>query len=247
GYQTSIAWETFRVRQITQLVQFLGLQLGVLFLAIAGLDAALPYARRIFTREARARFGRGAAIAAMTAMAIAVIALVANRHLESRVRSAAEVTLFAPAEAAMALPALVEIAQSLLTAIIVSAAVALFTVAARTRATLFAILGLFFVMLDPGVTLAQAPLMLVRTLAAALVVWLIARYVLDANPLAWPATIFLALTLSAAATFLQHTRPDLIANGIALMAIAAGVVVWLLAGGEEDDAAAQQGNGESGA
>ena len=68
--------------------------------------------------------------------------------------------------------------------------------------------------------------MLAHALATALVAWLIARFVLDANPLAWPLTAFLMTLLQAAATMFGNHRPDLLANGIALAILTALALLW---------------------
>src|SRR5438128_12484494 len=65
GYSTSVAWETFRIRMATSMLTQIGLQTGIIFLAILGLMATVPYVPSIFTRESRARFGRAADVAAM--------------------------------------------------------------------------------------------------------------------------------------------------------------------------------------
>jgi hypothetical protein len=52
-------------------------------------------------------------------------------------------------------------------------------------------------------------------------VWLIARFVLDANPLAWPLAMFLTAILQTAAMLMHNHRPDLFANGVALLVFAA--------------------------
>jgi hypothetical protein len=229
GYQTSIAWDTFRVRQITQFVTDAGLRIGLLFLALAGLEAALPYALNLGMREGRARFGRSAVVAALTAISILVVAYIANQHLSHAVRSSAEVSIDAPTEVTTAFPALVELTQAFLGAIIASAAIALFATAIRTRLALITIIGITFAMLDPSATLAQTPLMALRALATALILWVVAKYVLDANPLAWPLTFFLLIAITAANSLLHHHRPDLIANGIAVLVFAIAAVVWALA------------------
>ncbi|HEX7831003.1 MAG TPA: hypothetical protein VF787_15210, partial [Thermoanaerobaculia bacterium] len=226
GYQTSIAWDTFRVRQITQFVTDAGLRLGLLFLALAGLEAALPYALNLGTREGRARFGRSAVVAALTAISILVVAYIANQHLSHAVRSSAEVSIDAPTEVTTAFPALVELTQAFLGAIIASAAIALFASAIRTRLALITIIGITFAMLDPSATLAQTPLMALRALATALILWAVAKYVLDANPLAWPLTFFLLIAMTAATSLLHHHRPDLIANGIAVLVFAVIAILW---------------------
>lgn len=89
------------------------------------------------------------------------------------------------------------------------------------------IAGIFCVMLDGSVTLEEMPLMLARAAAAALLAWVVARHVLDSNPLAWPLTFFLLLLFGAAATLIRNERPDLVTNGVALLALAAVVVAWI--------------------
>src|SRR5688572_33220642 len=88
------------------------------------------------------------------------------------------------------------------------------------------IFGVLCMIVDPMVTNAQLPLMLVRSMAIALFIWLVARYVLDANPLAWPLAIFLGATLLSASSLLENHRPDLIANGVALIAFAVAALAW---------------------
>jgi len=228
AYSTSVSWETFRVRLITQFVSDVGLQLGVLFLALAGLEASLPFALSLLTREGRARFGRGAAVAAVTAISLAAIVSVALQWIEVVWPGAATISLSVPEQVSTPLPALTEAAQALFLAVAVSAAVALYAYAVRKRIALITTVALFFAMIDPSASAAQAPLMLARALALAAAAWLVARYVLAANPLAWPLTLFVAMTLQAAAMLLQNHRPDLLANGVALIAIAIAAVVWLV-------------------
>ncbi|HEX2834027.1 MAG TPA: CPBP family intramembrane glutamic endopeptidase [Thermoanaerobaculia bacterium] len=236
GYNTSIAWDTFRIRQITSFITSLGLRLGLLFLALAGLNAAIPFALDLGSREARARFGRSAVLAALTTLAIVLLALVANQHLAHVVRSSAEIQISAPSEVAIPLPAFSEIAQAILGAIVASAAIALYANALRTRAAIVTMTGVALAMLDPSVTLAQTPLMVLRAIAVAVLVWLVARYVLNGNPLAWPLTIFLTLTTSAAAALLRNHRSDLLMNGVAVLVIAAAVIVWSVGAKERVDA-----------
>jgi hypothetical protein len=221
GYSTSVAWETFRVRLITDFVRSVGAQCGLLFLALAGLEAALPYALSLIRREGRARFGRSAAIAAVTALAIVVMVGTALEWLTIAFPSAARISLHVPDAVARPLPSLIDGSQALVGALIVSGAVALYSLALRRRAALVTIAGIFCASVDPTVTLAQAPLMLIAAIVVALVTWVIGRYILDGNPLAWPLAVFLALTAQSAATLMTNQRFDLIAHAVALFVFGA--------------------------
>jgi membrane protease YdiL (CAAX protease family) len=229
GYSTTVAWETFAVGVVTGFIREVGLQVGVMFLALAGLEASVPYALSLFTREGRARFGRGAAVSALTAVSIGVIALVFQQYAAKLIPSSVSVTIFAPSEVATPLPAVIETLQALFGAIIFAAAVALYSTAIRQHIAIVTIAALFCLSLDPTATLAQAPLMLLRALVTALLAWVVARYVLDGNPLAWPLAVFIGSLLQTAAVLLQNHRPDLIANGVALLVFAAAAVAWVAA------------------
>jgi len=69
--------------------------------------------------------------------------------------------------------------------------------------------------------------MLARALAMAALAWLVARYVLDANPLAWPMVVFIGASLQIAAVLLSNHRPDLMANGVAMIVFVVAAVVWM--------------------
>ena len=226
GYSTSVAWETFRVSLITSFVFEVGMQVGVIFLALAGLGAAVPYAFSVLTAEGRARFGKSAVIAAVTAISVIVITDVGARFVAHAVPSAGEVAISVPDEVATLLPALTETGVALMAAIVLSGIVALYAATLRRWAAPITIAAVFLATLDPMVTMRQAPLMLVRGLVFALLVWGIARYVLDANPLAWPLFVFLGTTLQTAATLARHSRPDLLANALVLVVFAAAAAVW---------------------
>jgi membrane protease YdiL (CAAX protease family) len=229
GYSTAVAWETFTIGLVTAFVRDVGLQVGVLFLALAGLEAAVPYALSLVTRAGRARFGRGAAIAALMTVSILIVVTVMQQFLANAMPSHASVSLSAPAEVATPLPAVIETLQALFGAIVFAAAVALYASAIRKRVAAVTIAALFCIALDPLATLAQTPLMLLRALVFALLAWVVARYVLDGNPLAWPLTLFVAAVLQTAAVLLQNHRPDLIGNGIAMLVFAAAAVAWIAA------------------
>ncbi|HEX6177111.1 MAG TPA: CPBP family intramembrane glutamic endopeptidase, partial [Thermoanaerobaculia bacterium] len=73
-YNTSVAWETFQLNVITDALRNVGLRLLGLFLAVAAVLSLMPQLRRFFSAEGRARFGRAAAVGAISAMALLAIA-----------------------------------------------------------------------------------------------------------------------------------------------------------------------------
>jgi len=228
GYSTTVAWETFRIGLITSFIRDVGLQVGLLFLALAGLEATVPYALSLPRKEGRARFGRGAAIATLTALSLLAAGQVALKYFALAFPSSATVSFSAPEDVATPLPALINGTQALFGAIVLSGAVALYAATLRKHAALVTTLALFCMLLDPSSTPAEMPLMLVRAAIVAAAVWLIARYVLDGNPLAWPLAVFTGALLGSAATLLQNQRTDLIANGWTLILFALVVLVWIL-------------------
>ena len=195
GYSTSTAWETFRISLATAFIRDAGLQIGLIFLALAGLEAAVTYAPGILSAEGRARFGRSAVVAALTAIAALAIALI-------------------------------EGGQAISGTIIFAAAVALYLHALRRKAALVTIVVVFCASIDPLATPTQVPLMLIRGLVVAALVWVLARYVLGANPLAWPLFAFVAATLQTASVLVENHRPDLLANALALVVFALVALIW---------------------
>jgi hypothetical protein len=230
GYSTTVAWETFRVSMITGFVTQVGWQVGAIFLAVAGLEATVPYALSVLTAEGRARFGRSAVVAAVTAIGVLVIADVAARFAAHAMPWAGEVALGAPPEVATFLPALTEGGGALMAALIVPAAVALYAFALRKRTAAITVAVVFLMTLDPLATMRQMPVMLLRSLILGVLVWVLARYVLGANALAWPLFAFLGLTLQTAAMLARHGRPDLLANALALAAMAVAAALWVWRG-----------------
>ena len=63
-------------------------------------------------------------------------------------------------------------------------------------------------------------------LLGAAVAWLIARYVLDGNVLAWPFVVFLAVMLNGIDSMAQH-RLDLHVNAAAVAVLLVAAIVWL--------------------
>jgi membrane protease YdiL (CAAX protease family) len=229
GYPTTVAWDTFRIGLITSFITQVGLRVGLLFLALAGLEAAIPYALSLVTREGRTRFGRSAVVAVLTALSIAVLWLSVQQLVARAVPLSASVGLSVPSEVATPLPAVLEMLQALTGAIIFSAAAALYSLALVKHRAAVTIAAVFLAAIDPQATAAQAPLMLLYALCMAGLVWVVGRYVLDGNPLAWPLAAFVGSLLQAAAMLLQNHRPDLIGSGIALVVFAVVALVWMAA------------------
>lgn len=234
GYSTSVAWSTFRFDMAVDLIRTIGLQLGVVFLAVAALDAASPAALSLLSREARARFGRAAAIAAITAVAVFIGSRALLQLLATLFPSLQAVpSLDAPNDVAIALPGLIGLLQATLAAVVVSAAIALFAIAARTlprtrwTAPLVTILAIAAAALSPGAPPHTMPLMLLRALALGAVAWFIGKVVIGENVLAVPLAIFTLVALADAATLLQNHRADLLANAVAELAVVAIVYAWV--------------------
>jgi len=223
SYSTTVAWVTFVVGVVTSFVQSIGVQAGVMFLALAGLEAAMP---QVLERT-RERFGRSAAVAAIAAVAIGALLYVAMQFVAHALPWSASVGVSVPNFLATPLPAFTEPAQALFGAIVIACAVALYSTALPPRHLgIVTVVALFCAMVDPLATPRQAPVMLAGALVIALVVWLVARYVLGANPLAWPLAIFLGATLNSAAVMLANHRTDLVINGVAMVVIGAITLAW---------------------
>jgi membrane protease YdiL (CAAX protease family) len=230
GYSTTVAWETFVVGLITDFVRQVGFQCGVMFLALAGLEAAVPTAMHALTREGRARYGRSAVVAVLTALAIITIGGVAMDAVTHALPWSASIEISAPSQVATPLPAITDAAQALFGAFILAAAVALYTTALpRNQLALVTIAGVFCANVDPLATPRETPLMLGYAAFVALLTWVVARYVLNGNPLAWPLAVFTGGTLSIAATLFGQHRTDLLVNAFVLVAFAVAALIWAAA------------------
>jgi membrane protease YdiL (CAAX protease family) len=235
GYSTSVQWRTFQFDMAVDLVRTIGFQLGVFFLAVAALDAAYPHALALLSREGRARFGRAAAVAAITGIALFIASRGLLQLVTTIVPSLASVpSIDAASEVAIALPGLLGILQAALAAVVVSAGIALFAIALKTlphsrwTGPLITILAMAAAALSPSAPPHTMPLMLLRALLLGVAVWLIARYVTAGNLLAYPLAIFTILVLADAATLLRNHRPDLLANAIGELVVLAIVYVWVV-------------------
>ena len=233
GYNTSVRWETFAASMTVNVIRDAALRIGILFLAFAALDAAFPYALELLRRESRARFGRSAAIAALTAVAAFAVARGGMHWLAVQFPAAADISIDVPNLVEIAWPSLLAIGEALYDAVIGSAVVAMFVVTLRSLPVpqwardLIAIAALFCASVDAGSTPAQTPLMIVRSIVVALTTWAVARFVLNGNALAWPAAIFTAFALQSAAELVQ-SRADLRMHAIVIASVVAAALAWLL-------------------
>jgi len=151
-------------------------------------------------------------------------------------------TLSVPASVAMPLPALLSAGWAVVGTIVGSAAVGLLVLALRSmtwRAWLpWAVMAAALVLrgLDPSVTPAEMPLMLLSTATLALIALVAARFLLGRNLLAYPLTIALVLLLSNASQLLHNHRPDLRANGIAEIVVVIALMLWVATPSEPSEA-----------
>ncbi|HEX9502088.1 MAG TPA: CPBP family intramembrane glutamic endopeptidase [Thermoanaerobaculia bacterium] len=234
GYDTSVGWDTFINGLAITTITVTAVQIGLLFLALAAIDAAYPQALDWFRHEGRARFGRSALIAAVTATGLLAIRKIILQILAQAFPSIASIDgLDIPLTVNMALPAVIDIGQAVIRAIEASAVMALFVVSlremprAKRLADITAILAFFFVMLESSTNATEAPLMLLSSASAALAVWFVVRFVLRENLLAYPLAAALALLLGSAASLLQNQRNDLILNGVVEIIAAIALVIWI--------------------
>jgi membrane protease YdiL (CAAX protease family) len=232
-YNTSITWQTFITNQTINIIRNFGLQLGAIFLAVAGLASAYPEAFHLARRDSRARLGRSAAIAALTTISIAVLFRIAEQAVALRFPALTSVHgLNAPDFVAIPLPALVGIASTIIRTLMACAVFGLFMLALRGfnarpwLPAMIATTAIFLAAFDASANLKETPLMLISAAIVAALAFIVVRYILAANLLAYPLTIAVALLLGNAADLLQNHRTDLMANGIAEIAVAFVLLLW---------------------
>ncbi len=242
-YQTSEQWQTFITANLVRTIFGVGVKLGALFIAIAGIDIAYPHALELRTRAARARVGRAALVAAVTAVALMAIARIAAAIVEQRFPRTMSIDgLRVPQSVALPLPSLWAIGDAMLLAIAGAAAIGLFVLAIRSfgRTTwlpdVIGVALLFGLTIDSRVTPTQLPSAIAGTLLAALLIWALVRFVLGRNLLAYPLAILLRELLFGAPALLQNHREDLTINGIVMLAAAAAVALWAVLPREPRDA-----------
>lgn len=232
GYATSVKWDTFLTGYAVDIVRDVGLRLGALFLAIVAIDAAVPYALDSLSREARAKFGRSAVIAAIAAIASFAAVRSLIQLIAAQFPAAANVSLDIPNAVAVSFPSILTIAEAFFDAVVASGVVAAFAYAVssfpKTRwlRGVLAVAVIFCAAVRADATFAQTPLMLFRAAALALLTWVVARYVLDGNVLAWPIAAFIAVMLNGIDSMAQH-RLDLHLNVVVVVVVLIAVIVWV--------------------
>jgi len=232
GYSTSVKWDTFFTSYIVDILRDVGLRLGGLFLAVVAIDAAIPYALDALSRQARARFGRQAVVAAITAIASFAAVRALLRLIQAQFPAAANVSLEIPSAVAVPFPAILTFAEACFDAVVASGVIAAFAYAVSSFRKVPWLRGaltigiIFCASMRPDATFAQTPLMLIRAAALAVLIWVIARYVLDGNVLAWPFAIFMAIVLNGIDSMAQH-RLDLHINVLALAIVLVAAIVWM--------------------
>jgi membrane protease YdiL (CAAX protease family) len=232
-YNTSISWQTFITNQTVNIIRNVGLQLGAIFLAVAGLASAYPDAFHLARRDSRARLGRSAAIAALMTISIAVLFRVAEQAIALRFPALTSVHgLNAPEFVAIPLPGLVGIASTIIRTLMACAVFGLFMLALRGFSArpwlpaMIATTAIFLAALDASANLKETPLMLISAAVIAALAFIVIRYILGTNLLAYPLTIAVALLLGNAADLLQNHRRDLTINGIAEIVVAVALLLW---------------------
>jgi len=232
SYSTSTSWDTFLLNATTDAVRTVGLQILLLFIAVSAILTIVPFATSLATREARARFGRHAAVAVVTAIG----ALVAGREVLRLVAFAfpgiAAVSDISISDTVVIpWPALIEILLAVAAAVIFAGMAALFANAVASwphpRAAAIATIAIVFtITLDSTATLSELPLTVITSAALGVLVWVIARYVLGHNPLAWPLAAFTIALVESGVSMAQNHRLDLEVQGAIVLAVALAVLAW---------------------
>jgi hypothetical protein len=242
-YNTSIGWQTFIAGQLTSTALRVGLQLGLIFLALAAIDAAYPGALEWRSRAGRARFGRAALAGALATIALLVIREGVLQMLANRLPGAAVLHgLALPRSTVLPMPGPLAVGQAIIHTILGSAAVGLFIISLRGLQwkpwlpPVVAVTVLFLAGVDPSATPRQMPLMLLSAATLPVIIWIAVQFFLGRNLLAYPLTIALSLLLSSAALLLQNKRPDLLANAIGVIVVIVALMFWVAAPAESVEA-----------
>ncbi|HEV7427165.1 MAG TPA: type II CAAX endopeptidase family protein [Thermoanaerobaculia bacterium] len=233
-YNTSITWQTFITSQTINIIRTVGLHLGMIFLAVAGLAAAYPEAFHLARRESRARLGRSAAVAALTTISIAIVFRIGQQAIALKFPSLMWThALNAPESVAVPLPGLIGFFSTILMTLTACSVFGLFVLALRgfsARPWLPATIGtsaIFLATLDSSATVQQMPLMIVFAAVTAALAFIIIRYILGRNLLAYPLTIAVTILLANGADLLPLHRADLTINGIAEIVVAIALLIWI--------------------
>ena len=233
SYSTTTAWETFGLNVVTDVVRSAGLQILVLFLALAGILSIHGHIARLLSAESRARAGRAAAVAAVTAIAAMAVIAELNRQLEHAFPARMRVGEMAiPGAIATAVPSLIEASEAVVAAIVFSGLVTLFATAVaawkrRSHALAASAVIIFCVSIDTSAGPRELAMMLITTAIFTAGAWLIAYRVLGTNVLAWPAMVFTGSLLQSGAVLLQNDRSGLMVHGVILVIVAVMALIWL--------------------
>lgn len=231
-YNTSTSWDTFLVNATTNAVRLAGLQILMIVASVVAIFAAAPYARAVISREGRARFGRHAALAVLTAIGLLVSGREIARFAAHRFPSMANVgEMSVPDEAVLPLPLLLDLGSAVVGAVVFAGAAAAYSAAARNwkhprTAPVITMTTIFCLMIDSSATLRELPMTLATSAAVAVLLWVMARHLLDGNPLAWPLAAFTTSLFESGASMVQNHRADLQLQGWIAFAIAIGTLIW---------------------
>ena len=234
-YNTAMAWDTFLLNVTTDVVRTAGLQILMLFVAIAAIYSVVPFAPALLSRDGRARFGRHAVIAVLTTIGLLVSGRAALRLIPNAFPAIASVSeISVPDAVVLPAPVLLEIAIAIVGAIVFSGAVSLFATAVsawknRSAAAIATMAIVFCIALDSGASREELPMTIGTSLALAALVWVIARWILDANPLAWPLAALVISLIESGATLAQNHRPDLQIQAWIVFAVAGATLIWAAA------------------
>ena len=235
-HNTSLTWTTCITYHLITFILTACRHRVAIFLDVAGLAAAYPDAFHLARRDSRARLGRSAAIAALTAISIAVIFRVAEQAIALRFPMLTSAHgLNAPEFVAIPFPALLGIASTIIRTLMACAVFGLFMLALRgfsARPWLPATIGtiaIFLAAIDASANLKETPLMLASAAVTVALAFIVIRYILGTNLLAYPLTIAVALLLGNGADLLQNHRPDLTVNGVVEIVIAIALLIWAAA------------------
>ncbi|HEX7418996.1 MAG TPA: CPBP family intramembrane glutamic endopeptidase, partial [Thermoanaerobaculia bacterium] len=232
SYNTSTSWDTFLVTATTNAVRDAGLQILMIAAAVAAIFAVIPYAGRVFSKESRQRFGRHATIAVLTAIAMLVAGREIVRLAAHQFPSIANVgEISVPDEVVLPLPLLNDLATSIAGAVIFAGAAAAYSasVAAWKKpwtAPVVTMATIFCVTIDSSATPRELPMTIITSAALAGLVWIIARYILNGNPLAWPLAAFTTSLIESGASMIQNHRTDLQIQGSIAFAITIATLIW---------------------
>jgi membrane protease YdiL (CAAX protease family) len=242
GYSTAVAWDTFTLNVVTNLVRTAGVQILLIFIAVAAMLAVYPYTLGLLSRSGRARLGRDAAVSALAVIGV----IAAGRGLMDLFRGFVPSSrtfrgLEIPDAVGMPLPSLFEFADALFGAIVLAGAVTMYATAAmswprRSAAAITTIILIFLVSLNSNVDARALPLMLLSAALTAVTAWVVARYILNGNPLAWPLTAFVASLVQSGLLLAQNARGDLRFHAGIVFVAAVAALTWAAAPGPPAEA-----------